>query len=64
LLTSLKASLLQATTIGISFFAETLGKAWKILGEGFPECDTRKRKLGDKEKSSSRRQQVTKFAFC
>jgi hypothetical protein len=27
LLTSLKASLLQATTIGISFFAEIFGKA-------------------------------------
>jgi hypothetical protein len=27
--------------------SETLGKAWKTLGEGFAECDTRQRELDE-----------------
>jgi hypothetical protein len=27
--------------------SEALGKAWKTLGEGFAECDTRQRELGE-----------------
>jgi hypothetical protein len=26
---------------------EALGKAWKTLGEGFTECDTRQKRLGE-----------------
>jgi hypothetical protein len=27
--------------------SEALGEAWKTLGEGFAECDTRQRELGE-----------------
>jgi hypothetical protein len=27
--------------------SEALGKAWKTLGEGFAECDTRQRELSE-----------------
>jgi hypothetical protein len=27
--------------------SEALGKAWKTLGEGFAECDTQQRELGE-----------------